>query len=41
MLRRNCYKRRDSLNTIPSHLVINAAIEKKFGAKYKLTLSVF
>jgi len=29
------------LNTIPSHLVINAAIEKKFGAKYKLAKSAF
>ncbi len=29
------------MNTIPSHLVINAAIEKKFGAKYKLAKSAF
>ena len=29
------------MNTISSHLVINAAIEKKFVAKYKLTRSAF
>lgn len=29
------------MNTLPSHLVINAAIEKKFGAKYKLAKSAF
>jgi len=29
------------VNTIPSHLLINAAIEKKFGAKYKLAKSAF
>jgi hypothetical protein len=29
------------LNTVPSHLVINAAIEKKFGAKLKLAKSAF
>ena len=29
------------MNTIPTHLVINAAIEKKFGAKYKLAKSAF
>jgi hypothetical protein len=29
------------MNAIPSHIVINAAIEKKFGAKYKLAKSVF
>ena len=29
------------MNTLPSHLVINAAIEKKFGAKYKLSKSAF
>lgn len=29
------------MNTVPSHLVINAAIEKKFGAKYKLAKSAF
>ena len=28
------------MNT-PSHLVINAAIEKKFGAKFKLAKSAF
>jgi hypothetical protein len=32
---------RPIMNTIPSHLVINAAIEKKFGAKYKLAKSAF
>ncbi|WKZ35187.1 MAG: metal-dependent hydrolase [Anaerolineales bacterium] len=29
------------MNTIPSHLVINAAIEKKFGEKFKLARSAF
>jgi hypothetical protein len=29
------------LNTLPTHLVINAAIEKKFGAKFKLAKSAF
>jgi hypothetical protein len=29
------------MNTIPSHLVINAAIEKKFGEKFKLAKSAF
>jgi hypothetical protein len=29
------------LNTVPSHLVINAAIEKKFGTKYKIAKSAF
>jgi hypothetical protein len=29
------------MNTLPSHLVINAAIEKKFGAKYKIVTSAF
>lgn len=29
------------MNTIPTHLVINAAIEKRFGAKYKLAKSAF
>jgi membrane-bound metal-dependent hydrolase YbcI (DUF457 family) len=29
------------LNTIPSHLVINAAIEKRFGASFKLAKSAF
>lgn len=29
------------MNTIPTHLVINAAIEKKFGAKFKLAKSAF
>jgi hypothetical protein len=29
------------LNTIPTHLVINAAIEKKFGAKFKIAKSAF
>lgn len=32
---------RQIMNTVPSHLVINAAIEKKFGAKYKLAKSAF
>jgi len=29
------------MNTVPTHLVINAAIEKKFGPKYKLARSAF
>ena len=29
------------MNTLPTHLVINAAIEKKFGAKFKLVKSAF
>jgi hypothetical protein len=29
------------VNTLPTHLVINAAIEKKFGAKFKLAKSAF
>lgn len=29
------------MNTVPTHLVINAAIEKKFGAKFKLAPSAF
>jgi hypothetical protein len=29
------------MNTVPSHLVINAAIEKKIGAKFKLAKSAF
>jgi membrane-bound metal-dependent hydrolase YbcI (DUF457 family) len=29
------------MNTLPTHLVINAAIEKKFGAKFKLAQSAF
>jgi hypothetical protein len=29
------------MNTIPTHLVINAVIEKKFGAKFKLAKSAF
>ncbi|MBI5965201.1 MAG: metal-dependent hydrolase [Chloroflexi bacterium] len=29
------------MNTLPTHLVINAAIEKKFGAKFKLAKSAF
>lgn len=29
------------MNTVPSHLVINAAIEKKFGAQFKLAKSAF
>lgn len=29
------------MNTIPTHLVINAAIEKWFGAKYKIARSAF
>lgn len=28
------------MNTVPSHLVINAAIEKRFGAKYKLARTI-
>ncbi len=30
-----------TLNTIPTHLIINAAIEKKFGAKAKIVKSAF
>ncbi len=29
------------MNTLPSHLVINAAIEKRFGVKFKLAKSAF
>jgi hypothetical protein len=29
------------VNTLPTHLVINFAIEKKFGAKFKLAKSAF
>lgn len=29
------------MNTIPTHLVINAAIERKFGVKFKLARSAF
>jgi hypothetical protein len=29
------------MNTLPTHLVINAAIEKKYGAKFKLAKSAF
>jgi hypothetical protein len=29
------------VNTVPTHLVINAALEKKFGAKFKLAKSAF
>lgn len=29
------------MSTLPTHLVINAAIEKKFGAKFKLAKSAF
>jgi hypothetical protein len=29
------------MNTLPTHLVINAAIAKKFGAKHKLARSAF
>jgi hypothetical protein len=29
------------MNTVPTHLVINAAIEKKFGAKFKIAKSAF
>ena len=29
------------MNTVPTHLVINAAIEKKYGAKFKIAKSAF
>jgi len=29
------------LNTLPTHLVINAAIQKKFGVKFKVAKSAF
>jgi hypothetical protein len=29
------------MNTLPTHLVINAAIEKKFGAKFNIAKSAF
>jgi len=29
------------LNTLPTHLVINAAIEKKYGTKFKIAKSAF
>lgn len=29
------------MNTLPTHLVINAAIEKKFGAKFNISKSAF
>ncbi len=29
------------MNTLPTHLVINAAIEKRFGAPFKLAKSAF
>ncbi len=35
------FKPLDHMNTIPSHLVINAAIEKRFDAKFKLARSAF
>lgn len=41
MRQMHCCRPLNSLNTIPTHLVINAAIEKRFGAKFKLAQSAF